>query len=129
MFTTLNVYSHVTEEGMKTAANRIDRAMGAISGVEEGDDIDAPVKPPKPPREKFEPYKGKKRRSGTGYVKQLSANCWQGRYTPTVNGKRISKNVYAPTEEECEKKLTELIKTMKEEIAEIKAQNSTTQSM
>lgn len=31
--TTLNVYSHTTDEGMRTAANRIDRAMGAISGV------------------------------------------------------------------------------------------------
>ena len=31
--TTLNVYSHTTDEGMRTAAQRIDRAMGAISGV------------------------------------------------------------------------------------------------
>jgi hypothetical protein len=34
------------------------------------------------------------------------------------NGKRISKNVYAKTEEECEIKLAELIKTMKAEIIE-----------
>ena len=63
----------------------------------------------------FEPYKGKKRKSGTGYVKQLSANCWQGRYTPTINGKRIARNVYAPTEDECEVKLAELIREMKAE--------------
>ena len=34
-----------------------------------------------------------------------------------VNGKRISKNVYAKTREECEEKLAELIKTIKAEIA------------
>ena len=37
--------------------------------------------------------------------------------TPRVNGKRISKNVYAKTREECEEKLAELIKKMKAEIA------------
>ena len=35
-------------------------------------------------------------------------------------GKRISKNVYVKTREECEEKLAELIKTMKAEIAEMK---------
>ena len=34
-----------------------------------------------------------------------------------ANCKRISKNVYAKTREECEEKLAELIKTMKAEIA------------
>ena len=70
--------------------------------------------------EKFEAYKGKKRKPGTGYVKQLSANCWQGRYTPTIDGKRISKNVYASTEEECEKKLAERINEIKESIRMLK---------
>ena len=37
-----------------------------------------------------------------------------------MNGKCISKNVYAKTREECEEKLAELIKTMKAEIAEMK---------
>ena len=58
----------------------------------------------------------KYRKAGTGYVSQLSPNCWQGGYTPTINGKRISKNVYASTEEECEKKLAELIKSVKKEL-------------
>lgn len=39
-----------------------------------------------------------------------------------VNGKRIAENVYAKTQEECEEKLTELIQTIKAEIAEIKKQ-------
>ena len=45
---------------------------------------------------------------------------YEGRFTPRVNGKRISKNVYAKKREECEEKLAELIKTMKAEIAEMK---------
>ena len=58
----------------------------------------------------------KYRKAGTGYVSRLSPNCWQGRYTPTVNGKRISKNVYASTAEECERKLAELIKSVNVEL-------------
>lgn len=56
----------------------------------------------------------KYRKAGTGYVSQLGPNCWQGRYTPTIDGKRVSKNVYAATEEECEKKLAEMIECIKE---------------
>ena len=41
-------------------------------------------------------------------------------YTPCLNGKRISKNVYAKTREECEQKLAELIVQMKAEIAKLK---------
>ena len=40
-----------------------------------------------------------------------------GRYSPTVNGKRMARNVYALTKAECEAKLTELIRGMKQEIA------------
>ena len=69
---------------------------------------------------KFEPYKGKIRKSGTGCVTMINDHLYEGRFTPRVNGKRISKNVYAKTREECEEKLAELIKTMKAEIAEMK---------
>ena len=116
--TTLNVYSHVTDEGMRSAAKAIDKALSLAVGAPDSasayDDEDY-GKPEKPPMEVFEPYKGKKRKPGTGYVKQLSAKCWQGRYTPTVNGKRISENVYGATEAECEEKLAELITRMKAE--------------
>jgi hypothetical protein len=40
---------------------------------------------------------------------------WEGRYTPTVNGKRIARNIYADSEEACEIMLEALIKEMKEE--------------
>ena len=72
---------------------------------------------------KFEPKKSKYRKPGTGCVTKLKDNLWEGRYTPTVNGKRMARNVYAHTEEECEEKLAELIKTMKAEIAEMKKQS------
>ena len=69
------------------------------------------------PEKEFEPYKGKIRKSGTGCVTMINDHLYEGRFTPRVNGKRISKNVYAKTREECEEKLAELIKTMKAEIA------------
>ena len=120
--TTLNIYSHTTDEGMRLAAERIDSAMGVISGVKDeknGKNATAEqtpdTRPQKPPREKFEPTKGKYRRPGTGSVHQVSKNVWEGRYTPTVNGKRIARNIYADSEEECEVKLEALIKEMKAE--------------
>ena len=68
-------------------------------------------------KKEFEPYKGRIRKSGTGCVTMINDHLYEGRFTPRVNGKRISKNVYAKTREECEEKLAELIKTMKAEIA------------
>ena len=74
------------------------------------------------PKKDFEPYKGKIRKSGTGCVTMINDHLYEGRFTPTnADGKRISRNIYAQTREECEEKLAELIKTMKAEIAEEKA--------
>jgi hypothetical protein len=70
----------------------------------------------------FEPYSPKIRKSGTGCMTMINDHLYEGRFTPRVNGKRISKNVYAKTREECEEKLAELIKTMKAEIAKMKKQ-------
>ena len=47
---------------------------------------------------------------------------WEGRYSPIVDGKRMARNIYTPTEEECEEKLAALIREMKQEIAAIKSQ-------
>ena len=123
--TTLNIYSHITDTMQQQAAVRIDREIGGT---------DAQMPEPKPPKaseptptkttpeKEFEPYKGKIRKSGTGCVTMINDHLYEGRFTPRVNGKRISKNVYDKTQEECEKKLAELIKTMKAEIAEMKKQ-------
>lgn len=69
----------------------------------------------KPKTVEFKPYQPKYRKRGTGSVHQVSKNVLEGRYTPTVNGKRIARNIYADSEEECEVKLEELIKEMKAE--------------
>ena len=121
--TTLNIYSHTTDEGMRQAAERIDRAMGVITGVKNennGTNVTAEQipdgKPQKPPRENFEPTKGKYRRPGTGSIHQVSKNVWEGRYSPIVNGKRIARNIYANSIEECEEKLSVLIRDMKAEL-------------
>ena len=85
--------------------------------------VEPPESEPTPtkatPEKGFEPYKGKIRKSGTGCVTMINDHLYEGRFTPRVNGKRISKNVYAKTREECEEKLAELIMEMK---AEIKAE-------
>ena len=124
--TTLNVYAHSSEQMKREAARTIDKAIGATLGAdtseyhapcamdadnaeEHTDGADQPKTP------KFEPYKPKYRKRGTGSVHQVSKNVWEGRYSPIVNGQRIARNIYADSEEECEKKLEELIREMKAE--------------
>ena len=66
---------------------------------------------------KFEPVKGRRRQNGTGCISEINDHLYEGRYSPRLpDGKRISKNVYAKTREECEIKLAEMIETMKAEI-------------
>lgn len=114
---TLDTYSHVTDSMRYAAADKLDNTIGRNKGKQiTVNRQEAKVEPEK----KFEAYKGKYRKPGTGYVKQISPNCWQGRYTPTIDGKRVSKNIYASTEEECEEKLAELIQQIKAEIKQSK---------
>ncbi len=69
---------------------------------------------------KFEPYTGKIRKQGTGCITMINEHLYEGRYSPKVNGKRMARNVYAATREECEEKLAGLICEMKAEIAKMK---------
>ena len=117
--TTLNVYAHVTDGMRQSAAAKIDCA---IAKAEPGPD--AAVKE-KPARTTFQAVKGKYRKPGTGCVSQISDQLWEGRYSPKVNGKRMARNVYAHSEEECEEKLAELIEEMKEELAALRTQAKT----
>ena len=123
--TTLNIYSHITDTMQQQAAARIDREIAgadtpipepnATDGISGNETDDQPTEP------KFEPYKGKIRKPGTGCVTMINDHLYEGRFSPRVNGKRIAKNIYATTREECEEKLKVLIAEMKKEIAEIKA--------
>ena len=63
---------------------------------------------------------GRKRKSGTGCISEISDHLFEGRYSPKwPDGKKHARNVYAHTREECEEKLKVLIVEMKEEIAEM----------
>lgn len=124
--TTLNVYAHSSEQMKRDAAKKIDEAIGTVLGADvtafdtSCDDENSEAQEPtngadKPKTVEFKPYQPKYRKRGTGSVHQVSKNVWEGRYTPTVNGKRIARNIYADSEEECEIKLEALIKEMKAE--------------
>lgn len=114
--TTLNVYAHVTDEMRQSAAAKIDRAIAKVESQPE------PAVLKKSTRTTFQAVKGKYRKPGTGCVTQISDHLWEGRYSPKVNGKRMARNIYAPTEAECEEKLAQLIAEMKEEIADLRTQ-------
>ena len=100
--TSLDTYTHITNEMQNHSAITIDKKIAGINHVEEKTGLQV--------NRDFTPNERKRRRSGKGYTKQLSQNCWQGRYSPIVNGKREVYNIYARTEEECEEKLALLIK-------------------
>lgn len=111
--TTLDIYSHVTDTMQKQAAAKIDRQIGKTDAV-----IPPDEKKERADQSGFQPYKSKYRKAGTGGVYQINDHLWEGRYSPVdATGKRISRNVYAKTEEECEEKLAVMIAEMKKEIA------------
>ncbi len=112
--TTLDIYSHVTDTMQKQAAARIDRQIGGL---------DTPIPeaetPPATSRQAFQPTPPNRRKSGTGGIYQLNDHLWEGKYSPRgADGKRIRRNVYAKTREECEEKLAKMIDEVKREIAE-----------
>ncbi len=117
--TTLNVYAHVTDGMRQSAAVKIDQAIAKA-----GPQPDAAA-PKKPARITFRAVRGKYRKPGTGCITQINDHLWEGRYSPKVNGKRMARNVYAPTEAECEEKLAQLIVQMKAEIAALRAWTKT----
>ena len=122
--TTLNIYSHITDTMQQQAAARIDREIAGAdtpipepNATDKASDSEADNQPTEP---KFEPYKGKIRKPGTGCVTMINDHLYEGRYTPTnAYGKRESHNIYAKTREECEEKLAEMIVQVK---AQIKAE-------
>ena len=123
--TTLDIYTHITDDMQRTAAANIDRGIGKIT-PQEGDQA--------PGREStrgqgeaskmtvFQPVLPSRRRAGTGCISQISDHLYEGRYSPRwIDGKKRARNVYAHTREECEEMLKVLIAEMKAELAELKA--------
>ena len=115
--TTLNTYTHVTDAMRQNAADKIDQGIGRAEPKPRRE-----AAPQKPAPSTFQAHKGQRRKPGTGCVSQINDHLWEGRYSPIVNGQRMARNVYAKTEAECEKKLAELIREMKAEIAAGKEQ-------
>lgn len=112
--TTLNIYSHTTDIMRRDAAQNIDR--GIVGNERSASDE---LKEHAKPTDKFQPYKGNRRKPGTGCVTELNDHLFEGRYGPRgADGKRFVKTVYATTREECEEKLREMIVETKREIAE-----------
>ena len=119
--TTLNIYSHVTDTMQRQAAINIDRGIGGTNAEMPTVEVSDQSEAQSATVSEFKPNFNR-RRAGTGCVTMINDHLYEGRYTPTnADGKRIARNVYASTKEECEEKLAELIKTMKAEIAEEKA--------
>ena len=118
--TTLDVYSHVSDQMQRQAAEKIEQGIGG------GEAFEAPVSAPSgvagnvpapEKKQRYEPYQGKHRRSGTGGVYVINDHLFEGRYTPTnAQGRRETHTVYAKTYEECETLLTEMIGRVKKEI-------------
>ena len=111
--TTLDIYSHVTDLMQQQAAVRIDRQIGKTDTPMPTEEERANAQ-----RVDFQPTPFKHRKSGTGCLYQINDHLWEGKYSPRdAHGKRISRNVYAHTREECEEKLAVMIEEMKQEIA------------
>ena len=128
IFTTLDIYTHITDDMQRQAATNIDRGIGKVSPPE-NDSVTrqetAPGQGEKPGMTDFQPVLPSRRRAGTGCISQKGPNLWEGRYSPMwIDGKKHSRNVYAHTREECEEKLKVLIIEMKTELAELKRQKA-----
>ena len=114
--TTLDIYTHITGDMQRAAAASIDRSIGKAEPQEE-------TEPERKGIVDFQPYVGKKRKPGTGYVSELNDHLFEGRYSPIwLDGTQHSRNVYARTREECEEKLKTLIAEMNEERKNLKEQ-------
>ena len=109
--TTLNTYTHVTDAMRQSAADQIDMGIGKAKPKARGQTAQ------KLAPSTFQAHKGQRRKPGTGCVSQINDHLWEGRYSPRINGGRMTRNVYAKTKAECEEKLTTLIQEMKAEIA------------
>ncbi len=120
--TTLDIYTHITDDMQRAAAENIDRGIGKAAPQEDASEPGqetAPAQAEKPSMTDFKAYVGRKRRSGTGCISEISDHLFEGRYSPKwPDGKKHARNVYAHTREECEEKLKALIVEMKAEIAE-----------
>ena len=118
--TTIDIYLHSTDEMIKNAANKINARFSKGKATDQNVQAETEQKPPDP---NFEPKKDKIRKAGTGCISKINDHLYEGRYSPKdAYGKRMARNVYTKTEEECKIELAKLIVRMKAEISEQKTQ-------
>ena len=111
--TTLNIYAHVTNDMQRQAAAKIDQGIGKVAAQES-----TPSSELKPMMTDFQPTRKRKRRWGTGSLRQNQNGQWTERYAITwPDGRLEARNVHADTEEECERLLAMMIAEMKAEVA------------
>ena len=98
--TTVNIYTHLTDQMKQEAAKQIDSGIGTNTVQN--------INTKK--FEEFKPKKSKKRAPGTGCIVRIRENTYEGRYAPTLkDGSRPVHTVYAKTKEECEELLQNMI--------------------
>ena len=120
--TTLNIYTHITDDMQRGAADKIERGFGKNEGSISADEKISADTVKTPQTAKFEAKQPKIRRPGTGCIYQISDRLWEGSYSPKLaNGKRKKFNIYADSREECEEKLAVMIAQKNAEIAVEKA--------
>ena len=111
--TTLNIYAHVTDDMQRQAAVKIDQGIGKA-----GISPECPTTTNNHIMTDFKPRRGRNRYWGSGYLGQTKSGRWNGRYTVTwPDGTKRTRDVYADTEDECEKLLAEMIVEMRTEVA------------
>lgn len=109
----LDIYSQVTNLMQQQEAVKVARQIGKPDAP-----IPTAAEKPKPEQRNFQPTPHKHRNPGTGGIYPLNDHLWKGKYSPRdAYDKRISRNVYAYTREECGEKLVAMIEEMKTEIA------------
>lgn len=114
------LFSILTEDGIAASAEPVPGVKCLGQRLERSDRLRG-----KAADEKTRLRIGRKRRSGTGCISEISDHLFEGRYSPKwPDGKKHARNVYTHTREECEEKLGVLIAEMKAEIAELKKQKA-----
>lgn len=80
--TTMDIYTHITDDMQRTAAANIDRGIGKAE-PQEGDSRagqgSAPTQDKKPRMTDFKPFLPTRRRAGTGCISQINDHLYEGR--------------------------------------------------
>lgn len=95
--TTIDVYSHVTDNMLMQAAGRIESGIGRGEDVAEHTSPDLIQEANKKirPRQNFRAKDGDHRRNGSGGVHKVKDDLWEGSYSSRFpDGKRWKMNVY-----------------------------------